>query len=341
MSLVTEGDSLIPGRAVVRLLHLPLRSRARLSQHMESLLREFALLQIREAQGPGGSLPQRLLDLAVELETTYAPHRAQRAQAMDDALAAGEEFFDSVYETSTASLGYVTHLLEVLERADDLCREERHLLTLPATDELVRFRRWLFGEIIGQLQRGPAHPWEGPGVRPDPVTGAPAEDVRAPEVTRPRSAGDDAGPAVVGEPLVLESVASAVAGARRHVRAVLRGQGAADLEEAAELGVSELATNAMLHARTAFTVTVRRTRQDRVRVEVTDGSPVPVQLRRFGVSATTGRGLQLVASVSHDWGIEVGPVTGKTVWFEPRAEVIGPEVPVEDWSADVEELLRA
>lgn len=332
----------------MRLLGLPLRARARLSQHMESLLREFALVQIREEQGADASLPRQLLDLAVELQTTYAPHRAQRAQAMDDALVAGLETFDSVYRTSTASLGYVTHLLDVLERADDLCREERHLLTLPAGEDLVRFRRWLFGEIIGQLQGERAHPWTGPLPGGDPAGASPTQGLPAPEVTERVGEDVPAGP-LVGEALVLDPTASAVSGARGHVRRVLREHGADELEETAELAVSELATNAVLHARTPFTVAVRRAPSGRVRVEVADVSPAPVQLRRFGVSATTGRGLALVASVSHDWGVEVAERAGKTVWFEPR-----PAGPADDgsdddrsagvdpaWAADVEELLRA
>jgi anti-sigma regulatory factor (Ser/Thr protein kinase) len=157
-----------------------------------------------------------------------------------------------------------------------------------------------------------------------------------------------AGP-LVGEALVLDPTASAVSGARGHVRRVLREHGADELEETAELAVSELATNAVLHARTPFTVAVRRTPSGRVRVEVADVSPAPVQLRRFGVSATTGRGLALVASVSHDWGVEVAERAGKTVWFEPRPAGPADDGSADDrsagvdpaWAADVEELLRA
>ena len=134
----------------------------------------------------------------------------------------------------------------------------------------------------------------------------------------------------MGRALVMESVASSVALSRRHVRRVVREMGAEAVEESAELGVCELVTNAMLHARTVFTVTVRAMPTGRVRVEVTDSSPRPLQPRRFGVVATTGRGLQLVASVSSDWGIEELPAAtgpGKTVWFEPRevADETGPD----------------
>ena len=147
---------------------------------------------------------------------------------------------------------------------------------------------------------------------------------------------------VVGQPLVLDPLASAVAAARRYVRRALAELGASALEESAELGVSEVVTNALLHARTACTVTVRAMPSGRVRIEVSDTSVVPVQQRRFGVSATTGRGLRLVESVSSAWGVDPHPEgsgPGKTVWFEPQETATAGGFSADDWAADVEALL--
>ncbi|NAZ77407.1 hypothetical protein GTQ99_18550, partial [Kineococcus sp. T13] len=149
-------------------------------------------------------------------------------------------------------------------------------------------------------------------------------------------AGRPAGEAV-GPPLVLDPVADAVAAARRHVRSTLRRMDAEDVEEPAELAVSEVVTNAVLHARTPFTITVRPSASGGVRVEVADASPVPVQVRRLGSSATTGRGLQVVASLSWDWGVDPLPADrgpGKTVWFEPRPDAGA----AAGWSLDLEGL---
>ncbi|NAZ87049.1 ATP-binding protein [Kineococcus sp. T90] len=142
---------------------------------------------------------------------------------------------------------------------------------------------------------------------------------------------------VVEPPLVLDPAANAVAAARRYVRRALARLDAQELEESAELAVSELVTNALLHARTAFAITVRSTPAGRVRIEVSDSSPLPPQERRFGLGATTGRGLRLVEAVSGAWGIDPleGERPGKTVWFEPRADGEGPPAQdlttVEDW----------
>ncbi|WP_205707058.1 ATP-binding protein, partial [Kineococcus vitellinus] len=156
-----------------------------------------------------------------------------------------------------------------------------------------------------------------------------------------------------GTPLRLDPQAGAVAAARRHVRRQLRELGADALEEAAELGVSELVTNAVLHARTPFTVTVRTTPAGAVRVEVADASEAPLKERRFGLGAATGRGLRLVAAISSAWGVDPLPPgggPGKVVWFEPREDGddgtgAGEPDPAAadwaagDWAADVEELL--
>ena len=325
-----------PLDAHVRLLHLPLLLRARLNRHVEGLLREFALIRIGEERGADASLPTRLLELAVELDTTYAPHRALHAQAMEEAMARGTTHVDVEYPAASASAPYVQHLLDVLEEADAYCRG-RHLLALPAEPQLVAFRRWLFGQVVDQLAGRPARRWEDPEAPEDP--GVPGAVAPAPGAVAapPTGAGGPVGEAV-GPPLVLDPVAAAVAAARRHVRSTLRRMDAEDVEEPAELAVSEVVTNAVLHARTPFTITVRPSASGGVRVEVADASPVPVQVRRLGSSATTGRGLQVVASLSSDWGVEplpAGQGPGKTVWFEPRPDAGA----AAGWSLDLEGLL--
>ena len=337
------GDGEVPGEdAVVRLLHLPLRARARLDRHVEGLLREFALVRIGdERDGPASTVPARLLELAVEAQTTYAPYRAQRAGQMDEALAAGEEFFDAVYTTSTRSAGFVRGMLEVLEEADRFCAGE-HLLTLPADAELVAFRRWVFGQILTQLAGGAAEPWRAPGGSTGPAEGAGATEGAgaAPAAAReaPSGPGAPAGE-VVGAPLVLDPVADAVARARRHVRRALRDLDAVEVEDSAELAVSELVTNAVLHARTPLTLAVRATPAGGVRVEVADASPVPLRVRRLGAAATTGRGLLVVEALSSEWGVEPLPAgPGKTVWFVPLPGAGDPGLDADAWAAEVEAL---
>lgn len=103
-----------------------------------------------------------------------------------------------------------------------------------------------------------------------------------------------------------------------------RSLGRDDLVEAAELGVSELVGNALLHARAPIRLRMRGTREH-PRIEVLDGSAQPptppVRLSPDGDHLTTvGRGLGLVAMAATAWGAEIER-QGKVVWFEPAARI--------------------
>ncbi|MCU1678056.1 MAG: putative sensor protein [Frankiales bacterium] len=101
--------------------------------------------------------------------------------------------------------------------------------------------------------------------------------------------------------------------ARRFVRDVLVECGRAEWTDRAELAVSELVTNAIVHAHTALTLAVIVSAQD-VTVAVRDHSPLLPAQRYWGETATTGRGLSLVASLSVTYGVDA-EADGKTVWF--------------------------
>lgn len=107
--------------------------------------------------------------------------------------------------------------------------------------------------------------------------------------------------------------------ARRLVRAALAGTMASDALDQVLLAVSELATNAVEHAATAFEVRVI-VLDGVVRVEIADGSDVqPVGGADPGPSAVTGRGLLLVGRIADRWGVEPER-GGKVVWFERALE---------------------
>ena len=103
--------------------------------------------------------------------------------------------------------------------------------------------------------------------------------------------------------------------ARRVVREVLQRAGAERFAEASELAVTELVTNAVVHAGGEVRLRVRCD-PDAVRVEVGDPSPhLPVP-RHWTTTSGTGRGLHLLADCVDAWAVELHPGVGKTVWFE-------------------------
>lgn len=134
-----------------------------------------------------------------------------------------------------------------------------------------------------------------------------------------------------------------VRSARAFVRDELRRSGWDDRADDAALAVSELAANAVLHARTELTVHVTVS-DGLARVEVDDGSAVlPVHLP-VGESALSGRGLALVDALTDRWGARPTASGGKTVWFELAAARSAPETSAEhplEARADLEDLAAA
>ena len=105
--------------------------------------------------------------------------------------------------------------------------------------------------------------------------------------------------------------------ARRFVTGLLarRPYGARVSAEDAQLVVSELATNAVMHAGTPFSVSIRCD-GSAVRISVQDRSSAPPVMREaLPTAALSGRGLKLVAAVTRGWGVEHA-ANGKTVWAE-------------------------
>jgi anti-sigma regulatory factor (Ser/Thr protein kinase) len=120
--------------------------------------------------------------------------------------------------------------------------------------------------------------------------------------------------AQIVERLRLPPEPSSAGAARRFVAAALDAGG--EVAELAVLLVSELASNAVLHARTPFEVVVQIDDQ-RVRIEVSDGDPTLPALRTYVRESITGRGLHMVAAAAHHWGFDAR-ADGKVVWFEFR-----------------------
>jgi anti-sigma regulatory factor (Ser/Thr protein kinase) len=105
--------------------------------------------------------------------------------------------------------------------------------------------------------------------------------------------------------------------ARHFLARTLCGWGHAGLLlDDAELVVTELATNAVVHARSPFSVLLRPEGAG-VRVSVHDHSHIRPLMREPGPLATSGYGLRLVNALAVNWGVQ--PSTdGKTVWAELR-----------------------
>lgn len=112
--------------------------------------------------------------------------------------------------------------------------------------------------------------------------------------------------------------AASVAEVRREVVRDLRARAVPeDVISETEIVVSELVSNAIRHAQPLGDGSVRvhwKAKNDVVEIEVTDGGgrTVPRPAPR-SVGAASGRGLRIVRSLAHEWGV-TEETRGRTVW---------------------------
>ena len=107
---------------------------------------------------------------------------------------------------------------------------------------------------------------------------------------------------------------SAIGAARCFVADTLNSWGLDWLVEDGSMVVSELVTNAIIHAESDFAVSLS-SHGDAVRLSVRDHSPVVPVMRSPLPIAISGRGLRMVTALTRRWGTDVVS-DGKVVWAE-------------------------
>ncbi len=111
----------------------------------------------------------------------------------------------------------------------------------------------------------------------------------------------------------LPAQATSASEARGLVRRLLVEAGRDDLGEPAALLVSEVVTNALLHAGTPVDLRLSY-EHGSLLAQVGDGTPHLPSMRRYGSTSGTGRGLRLLDQMADEWGVTTR-AGGKTVWF--------------------------
>jgi anti-sigma regulatory factor (Ser/Thr protein kinase) len=113
----------------------------------------------------------------------------------------------------------------------------------------------------------------------------------------------------------LPTTTHAPASARAFLRAAACSEHNARVLDEAELLVSELATNAVLHGAPPVTVRVECDGSVGLCVSVTDHDPHPPRELAAGPDDESGRGITLVDLISDRWGVHQHLGDGKEVWF--------------------------
>ena len=146
----------------VRLVNFPLAVYVRAYEHHQELMREFALLALAPPiPRPGHDVPARLLELIEVLGRRYAASADDTDAVRDAAIARGETAIDLTYTVPESARDACLRLGELMDAADEFCRDE-NLLTLASEPDEVAFRRWYLDEFVRQIDGAEPTPWRGP-----------------------------------------------------------------------------------------------------------------------------------------------------------------------------------
>ena len=115
--------------------------------------------------------------------------------------------------------------------------------------------------------------------------------------------------------IILQPDAGSPRRARDLVGDVLHSHVDTETREDTAMVVSELVTNAVIHAGTTVAVRIHLLDDGGVRVEVADSRSWPPVPRQLVPDSVGGRGLVLVEALANDWGVDPTP-EGKVVWAE-------------------------
>ena len=118
---------------------------------------------------------------------------------------------------------------------------------------------------------------------------------------------------------------TSLSAARRYAKSVIGNEPVVGFDIVGLL-VTEVVTNAIVHARTPIVLMVRITGET-IRVEVHDeDSTVPV-VKHADPYGLGGRGMAIVEGLADAWGVTPGAPDGKTVWFEVTRQQVGGALP--------------
>lgn len=150
----TRRPPLVQDPVVIHVLGVPIKSYSIFNRHLRELRREVRLLAL--AHESAYPLATDLADLFGSLEKHLCD--VIGTEQVDRAVAEGRDEVDLDVTMGRAGTQTLSRFTELLDLADEFCREER-LLSLARSPEQRRFQHWLLGEFVRQGNGGQPIPW--------------------------------------------------------------------------------------------------------------------------------------------------------------------------------------
>jgi anti-sigma regulatory factor (Ser/Thr protein kinase) len=138
------------GLRTVRFPGVPVEGYLVLQAHNDALFRELELISIELETGAAGRVAPDLADLVEQLYSRFRGQRDSYRDVVAAAQARGEPTVDLEARVPATAAGAALGYLELLERADELCRAGV-LLTPEPPAEVKALRRWFVEEMVAQL----------------------------------------------------------------------------------------------------------------------------------------------------------------------------------------------
>ena len=151
-----------PPLVEVRILGLPIDVYQETAEHTDELRREFALIRERDGEEGAHRVPSRLLELIERLGQQFQAFTGPQEVQLQEAVAQGDTSIDLFYRVPAEARQACIDLRDMLDEADEFCRDGQELLTLAAPPRTVAFRNWFLDQFVDQIDGGPPAPWKDP-----------------------------------------------------------------------------------------------------------------------------------------------------------------------------------
>jgi anti-sigma regulatory factor (Ser/Thr protein kinase) len=138
------------GLHTVRFPAVPVAGYLALQAHNDALFRELELISIELEAGGAGRVAPPLAELVGQLSSRFRGQRDSHRDVVAAAQARGEPTVDLETKVPGSAAGAALGYLELLERADELCRAGV-LLTPEPPAEVKELRRWFVEGLVAQL----------------------------------------------------------------------------------------------------------------------------------------------------------------------------------------------
>jgi hypothetical protein len=157
---ITQAES---PTVTVHLRGLPVRLAAKAGERSQDLLREFAMItaDVVDCAQPaaGHEVPMRLMHLVVSLTQQLFGLTEEPDRQLAGAIAGGAAAIDQELEWPRDVAAATRAIADLWDEADQYCWRHDHLTDLATPADCAAYRRWVFAQVLDQLEgRGPV-PW--------------------------------------------------------------------------------------------------------------------------------------------------------------------------------------